>query len=57
MTSLTRFTRRTHLELVWQVALMRFRVMSRYPGGRLFDIVMPTFIAAMPILLGQAIGG
>lgn len=57
MTSLTRFTRRTHLELVWQVALMRFRVMSRYPGGRLFDIVMPTFIAAMPILLGQAVGG
>jgi ABC-2 type transport system permease protein len=57
VTSLTRFTGRTRLELVWQVALMRFRVMSRYPGGRLFDIVMPTFIAAMPILLGQAIGG
>lgn len=37
--------------------MMRFRVMSRYPGGTLFDIVMPTFIAAMPILLGQAIGG
>jgi ABC-2 type transport system permease protein len=45
------------LELVWQVTVMRLRVMSRYPGGTLFDIVMPTFIAAMPILLGQAIGG
>jgi len=36
---------------------MRFRIMSRYPGWRLLDIIMPTFIAAMPILLGQAVGG
>ena len=55
--SLTRFTFSTRLELIWHVALMRFRIMSRYPGYRLFDIIMPTFIAAMPILLGQAVGG
>ena len=55
--SLTRFTFSTRLELIWRVALMRFRIMSRYPGYRLFDIIMPTFIAAMPILLGQAVGG
>lgn len=36
---------------------MRLRILSRYPGFRLLDIIMPTFIAAMPILLGQAIGG
>ena len=36
---------------------MRLRIMSRYPGWSLLDIIMPTFIAAMPILMGQAIGG
>jgi ABC-2 type transport system permease protein len=36
---------------------MRLKILSRYPGFRLLDIIMPTFIAAMPILLGQAIGG
>ncbi|MBI4788028.1 MAG: ABC transporter permease [Chloroflexi bacterium] len=55
--TLTRFTLSTHLQLIWHVALMRFRIMSRYPGFRVFDIIMPTFIAAMPILLGQGIGG
>lgn len=57
MVSLTQFNLLTRAQLVWSVATMRFRIMSRYPGWRLFDIVMPTFIAAMPILLGQAIGG
>jgi ABC-2 type transport system permease protein len=37
--------------------MMRLRIMSRYPGGNLLDIVIPTFIAALPILLGQAVGG
>lgn len=55
--SLTRFSLATRAELVWQVALMRLRIMSRYPGGRVLDLVIPTFIAALPILLGQSIGG
>ncbi len=47
----------TQWHLIWGVVVMRYRIMSRYPGWRLFDIVMPTFISALPILLGQAIGG
>jgi ABC-2 type transport system permease protein len=55
--SLTRFSFTNRWNLVWSVVLMRLRIMSRYPGGNLVDIAIPTFIAAMPILLGQAIGG
>ncbi len=54
---LTRYNLATRWRLIWGVVVMRYRIMSRYPGWRLFDIVMPTFISAMPILLGQAIGG
>lgn len=57
MSSLTRFTFSTRWNLIWHVALARFKMMSRYPGFFVLDILMPTFIAAMPILLGQAIGG
>jgi ABC-2 type transport system permease protein len=57
MASLTHFSLSTKLRLIWSVVTMRFRIMSRYPGWRLLDIIMPTFIAAMPILLGQAVGG
>jgi len=57
MTALTRFSFSTKLRLVWHVALMRVRIMSRYPGWRVLDIIMPTFIAAMPILLGQSVSG
>ncbi len=57
MTGLTRYNLATQWRLIWGVVMMRYHIMSRYPGWRLFDIVMPTFISAMPILLGQAIGG
>lgn len=57
MISLTRFNLATRINLVWHIILMRFRIMSRYPGWRLLDIIMPSFIAAMPILLGQSISG
>jgi ABC-2 type transport system permease protein len=55
--SLTRFSSTNRWNLVWSVVMMRLRIMSRYPGGNLLDIVIPTFIAALPILLGQAVGG
>ncbi len=55
--SLTRFSLGNRWNLVWSVVMMRLRIMSRYPGGNLLDIVIPTFIAALPILLGQAVGG
>jgi ABC-2 type transport system permease protein len=57
MSSLTRFSLSTRLGLIWSIVWMRVRIMSRYPGWRFLDIILPTFIAAMPILLGQAIGG
>ncbi len=57
MVSLTRFTLSTRITLILRVVWARFKVMSRYPGQWLFEFVMPTLIASMPILLGQAIGG
>ncbi len=55
--SLTRFSLINRWRLIWSIVMMRLRIMSRYPGGNLLDIVLPTFIAALPILLGQAVGG
>jgi ABC-2 type transport system permease protein len=55
--SLTSFSWRTYSQAVWQVALSRVRMQSRYPGWLLLDIALPTFIAAIPILIGQAIAG
>ncbi len=55
--SLTHFSIRSHLDVVVQIALSSIRVQSRYRGWLLLDIVMPMFIAAIPILLGQAIAG
>jgi ABC-2 type transport system permease protein len=42
---------------VWATAVSRLRMMSRYRGWFLLDIMIPTAIAAIPILLGQAIAG
>jgi ABC-2 type transport system permease protein len=55
--SLTQFSLSTKWNLIWSVVRMRLQVMSRYPGWRILDIIMPSFIAALPILLGQSIGG
>jgi ABC-2 type transport system permease protein len=55
--SLTEFTPRTSWHVVWSVAIARLRMMSRYRGWFLLDIIIPTMIAAIPILLGQAMAG
>ena len=47
--SLTQFQFSTRWRLVRSVVNMRLRILSRYPGWSLLDIIMPTFIAAMPI--------
>lgn len=44
-------------DVVKQVALARLRMQSRYRGWFLLDIMIPTVIAAIPILLGQALAG
>lgn len=36
---------------------VRLIVISRYPGQLIGDIIFPIFFAAMPILLGKALGG
>ncbi|MEJ2560156.1 MAG: ABC transporter permease [Anaerolineae bacterium] len=55
--SLTEFAPRTSWHVVWSVAVARLRMMSRYRGWFLLDIIIPTMIAAIPILLGQAMAG
>lgn len=42
---------------VKSVFLNRLRTVSRYRGWFLFDILMPTVLAAVPILMGRAIAG
>lgn len=55
--SLTEFSPRTSWHVVWSVAVARLRMMSRYRGWFLLDIIIPTMIAAIPIFLGQAMAG
>ena len=55
--SLTTFNATTAWHVVWATATSRLRMMSRYRGWFLLDIMIPTAIAAIPILLGQAIAG
>jgi ABC-2 type transport system permease protein len=55
--SLTEFAPWTSWHVVWSVAVARLRMMSRYRGWFLLDIIIPTMIAAIPILLGQAMAG
>jgi ABC-2 type transport system permease protein len=55
--SLTEFAPRTSWDVIWGVAIARLRMMSRYRGWFLLDIIIPTMIAAIPILLGQAMAG
>lgn len=39
------------------IALARLRQARRYPGWLLLDIILPIIFAAMPIMMGRAIGG
>jgi len=55
--SLTATSPRTSWEVVRSVAASRLRMMSRYRGWFLLDIMIPTMLAAIPILLGQAMAG
>ena len=54
---LTEFNLGTRWQVVWGVAAVRLRMMSRYRGWFVLDIIIPTMIAAIPILLGQALAG
>lgn len=51
------FSFKNSLRAVKTVFLCRLRIVSRYRGWFLFDMLIPTVIAAIPILLGRAIGG
>ncbi|HID87821.1 MAG TPA: hypothetical protein EYP55_10675 [Anaerolineae bacterium] len=57
MNSLTQFNWQTRLQVVLQMALARLRMISRYPGWFLLDIMIPTVMAAFPILLGKSMAG
>jgi ABC-2 type transport system permease protein len=48
-----------HLKLLAALAETRLRLInaSRYPGELLLEIIVPTILASMPILLGQAAAG
>ncbi len=51
------FSLKMSAEAVKSVFLCRLRIVSRYRGWFLFDMLIPTVIAAIPILLGRAISG
>ena len=50
-------TFRGHLGVVWSTFVVRLKTISRYKGMLFMDILFPVFLAAMPILLGQALAG
>ncbi|MHA1971889.1 MAG: ABC transporter permease [Candidatus Hodarchaeales archaeon] len=45
------------LGVMWATFIVRLKIISRYKGALLMDIVMPALFAAMPILLGSALAG
>ena len=47
----------TYFSVLLASTKVRLIVISRYPGQLVGDIIFPIFFAAMPILLGRAIGG
>lgn len=57
MIGISEFSFKSNLDAVYTVFLTRVRILSRYRGWFLFDIILPIFLAAMPILLGRAIAG
>ncbi|MHA1206959.1 MAG: ABC transporter permease [Candidatus Hodarchaeales archaeon] len=50
-------TLRGHIGVVWSTFVVRLKTISRYKGMLFMDILLPVFLAAMPILLGQALAG
>lgn len=54
---LTDFTFANRIRTILSVATYRLKLTSRYPAWMVLDIVIPTVLAAMPILLGQAVSG
>jgi ABC-2 type transport system permease protein len=46
-----------HVRTVTTIFWFRMRILSRYRGWLLLDMVVPTAIAAIPILMGRALGG
>jgi len=48
---------RANIDVVVTVLIARLKVISRYKGSLLMDMFMPVVFAAMPILLGVAVGG
>ena len=54
---LTCFSFKNSRNAVISVFLCRLRIISRYRGWFVFDMLIPTILAAIPILLGKAIAG
>jgi len=48
---------RTRWSIVWSIALAQMQMLSRYRGWLLLDIILPTIMAGLPILLGRATAG
>ncbi len=46
-----------HIGVAWSTFVVRIKTISRYKGMLFMDILLPVFLAAMPILLGQALAG
>ena len=48
---------RSNIEIARWAAYARYRELASYPGWFLLDVFLPIIIAAIPILLGRAVGG
>jgi ABC-2 type transport system permease protein len=55
--SIPRPTLRTRADIAAWAAYARYRELASYPGWFLLDVFIPVIIAAVPILLGRAVGG
>ena len=44
-------------DVIWQTALSRLRIYMRRPGGFPLDVLFPSVVAFLPLLLGQAVAG
>ena len=44
-------------KIIWATFIVRVKIISRYKGALFLDVIMPTFIATLPILLGTAMAG
>jgi len=54
---LTQVSMRSKLDIVRTVLIARLKIIMRYRGAWIFETFMPVVFAAMPILLGIAVGG